>query len=302
MRAITYTEYGGPEVLHVTDVKKPAPAPEQVRVRVMATSVNPIDVKIRRGDMAAHFPAPFPVIPGLDAAGVVDELGEGVTELTAGDQVLGVAPAGSYAEYALLGAWARKPAEVSWELAACLPTVGEAAYRALKHLNLSAGQTLLIHGAAGSVGAIATQLAVSRGITVIGSVSENDEDRVRSLGATPVRYGDGLVQRVRAAAPQGIDAALDTAGHGVLPDSIKLTGSPEKVITIADMSAQQYGVRFTGSDPNDRAWEALPQLAELAARSRLEIPVWKTYPLKEASTAHADIEAGHNHGKIVLTP
>jgi len=301
--AITYAEFGGPEVLRVTEVELPAPEPGQVRVAVRATSVNPIDIKIRRGDMAGSGPASFPPrIPGLDVAGVVQEVGEGVVDRKVGEEVFGVASGGSYAQHALLSTMGSKPANVSWELAACLSTAGEAAYRALGHLNLGAGQTLLIHGAAGSVGGIATQLALARGVTVIGSAAERDLEYVGSLGAIPVRYGEGLPERVRALGRGGVDAALDTAGHGVLPDSIELTGSVERVITIADPSAQQLGVRFTGADPDDRAWEALPQLAELAAAGKLQLPIWRTYPLAQASTAHADVEAGNNHGKIVLLP
>ena len=301
-KAITYTEFGGPEVLRLTDVEVPTPGPGQVRISVRATSVNPVDMKIRRGEMAAVFPAHFPIAPGLDAAGIVDGLGEGVSGVAVGDEVLGLATAGSYAEYALLHGPVAKPAGLSWEIAASLPTVGEAAFRGLKHLDLAPGETLLIHGAAGSVGSIATQLAVARGITVIGSVGPSDQEMVRALGAIPVVYGEGLIERVRAIAPQGVDAVLDTAGHGVLPDSIALTGGPERVITLADMGAGQYGVRFSGADPSDRAPEALAQLVELAVSGQLNLPIWRTYPLAGAAQAQAAIEAGEAHGKVVLLP
>ncbi len=299
MKAITYARFGGPEVLELTEREIPAPGPGEVRVRVHAAGVNPVDVKIRRGKLP-HIPAHFPIIPGLDIAGVVDEIGEGVSDVRVGDAVLGVAPAGSYAEYALARAWTAKPDQISWELAAGLPTVGEAAFRALKHLALADGETLLIHGAAGSVGAIATQLAVARGIRVIGSVAEADAERVAVLGGIPVRYGDGLLDRVRAVAPDGVDAVLDTAGHDVLPVSIELAGGADRVITLADTHAAEHGVRFTGADPSDRAWEALPQLAELAAGGRLELTIGCTYPLADAAQAHADLEAGRNRGKLVL--
>ena len=301
MRAITYRRFGGPEVLELSQLAPKEPAAGEVRVRVRAASVNPLDVKIRRGDLP-DFPARFPITPGLDVSGVIDAIGDGVSDVCPGDEILGVAPSGAYAECALARAWTPKPEHLSWELAACLPTVGEAAFRTLKHLDIAAGETLLIHGAAGSVGAIATQLAVGRGITVIASVREADAEHARALGAIPVRYGDGLVDRVRAVAPDGVDAVLDTAGRGVLPDSIELAGGPERVITIADPAAGRYGVRFTGADPTDRAWEALPQLAELAAAGKLAVEIWRTYPLADARKAHEDIEAGHNHGKIVLIP
>ncbi|MEP6893466.1 MAG: NADP-dependent oxidoreductase [Gaiellaceae bacterium] len=301
MKAVTYSRFGGPDVLELSEREPLPPAAGEVRLKVRAASVNPIDIKIRRG-MMPGIPVRFPITPGLDVAGTVEIVGDGVNDVEAGDEVLGVASSGAYAERALARVWTTKPERVSWELAACLPTVGEAAFRALKHLGVGAGQTLLIHGAAGSVGAIATQLATSRGVTVIGSVSDTDAERVSSVGAIPVRYGEGLVERVREVAPDAVDAVLDTAGQGVLGDSIELAGGPDHVITLADPDARAYGVRFTGADPTDRAWEALARLAEFAAADALELPIWCTYPLAEAAHAHADIEEGRNHGKIVLIP
>jgi NADPH:quinone reductase-like Zn-dependent oxidoreductase len=300
--AITFDRFGGPEVLTLTEVDLPQPAPHEVRVRVKATGVNPLDNKIRRGDMAGLMPAVFPLVPGQDAAGVVDAVGDTVTGVAVGDEVFGVAPAGSYAEYVLMPAPVTKPPSLSWEVAAALPTVGETAFRALKHLGLEPGQTLLVHGAAGSVGAIAVQLAAARGVTVIGTASAADLDHVGALGATAVTYGPGWAERVRAAAPQGVDAVFDTSGAGVLPESVELVGGPDRVITIADMNAAQYGVRFTGMDPADRAPEALPGLADLAATGRLTVEIWRTYPLTEAAHAQDDIDHRRNHGKIILLP
>jgi NADPH:quinone reductase-like Zn-dependent oxidoreductase len=298
---IIYWHYGDPDVLTAVERDLPQPEAGQVRVRVHAASVNPFDVKMRRGDLASYFPVQFPVAPGADAAGTVDAVGAGVKGIALGDEVLGAAAAGSYAQYALLGAPVAKPASVSWETAASLPTVGQAAFRALKQLELQAGETLLIHGAAGSVGAIATQLAVARGIHVIGSVGASDEDEARALGAEPVRYGDGLAERVRAFSPRGVDAVLDASGGGVLPVSIELAGGPDRVLTLVDGNASQYGVRFSdGGD--DSAPEALGELAPLAASGKLKLRIWRTYPLLEAASAHADIEARRNHGKIVLLP
>lgn len=300
--AITYDHFGDPSVLTVTEINRPGPTPHEVRVRVKAAGVNPLDCKIRRGDLAGSFPTNFPIIPGLDVAGVVDAVGAEIVGVEVGDNVFGVASGGAYAEFALLANPVPKPVALSWEVAAALPSAGEAAYRALKHLDLKSGQTLLIHGAGGSVGAIAVQLAVARGITVIGTASQQDLQRVTALGGVAVLYGSGWLDRARLAAPQGVDAVFDTSGAGVLPESIDLVGSPTNVITIADMAARQYGVRFTGSDPADRAPEALPQLAALAASGKLDVPVWRIYPLTDAALAHADIEARHNHGKIILVP
>jgi NADPH:quinone reductase-like Zn-dependent oxidoreductase len=299
--AITFSRYGEPDVLTVSPADIPQPGPGQVRVRVHAVAVNLIDVKIRSGHMDGIFPVSFPVTPGWDVAGVVDAAGENA-HAAVGDAVFGVASVGGYSDYALLDQPVAMPEGLSMETAAAIVTVGEAAFRGLAHLNVKAGQTLLIHGAAGSVGTIAVQLAVARGITVIGTASAADLERVTALGATAVPYGEGWAGRVRAIAPQGVDAVFDTSGAGVLAESVALAGGPDHVITIADESAAQYGVRFTGADPTDRTPQARPELAALSASGQLSVPIWRTYPLAEAARAHADLEAGRNHGKIILRP
>ncbi len=195
-----------------------------------------------------------------------------------------------------------RPESISAQTAAALVTVGEAAYRGLDRLGIKPGQTLLIHGAAGSVGTIAVQLAVARGIAVIGTAAESDLERVVVLGAAAVKYGEGWADRVRAVAPDGVDAVFDTSGAGVLAESVALAGDAARVITIADEAAAEHGVRFTGADPADRCPEALPELVGLAAAGRLSVPIWRAYPLAEAARAHEDLEAGRNHGKIVLLP
>ncbi|ARF56147.1 NADP-dependent oxidoreductase [Streptomyces gilvosporeus] len=299
--AITYSRYGGPDVLTLAEVDTPEPGPGQVRIKVRAVSVNPIDLKIRSGMMDGVFPAEFPVLPGWDVAGIVDKAGAGATA-SVGDEVFGVASVGGYSEYALLDRPVAKPKEVSFDAAAAMVTVGETAYRSLHHLGIEEGDTLLIHGAGGSVGTIAVQLAVSRGITVIGTAAEHDTERLTKLGATAVTYGTGWAERVRAAAPQGVDRVFDASGAGVLPDSIALTGDAARVLTIADMAAAQHGVRFSGADPTDRFPQALPQLAELIAGGELVVPIGGWYPLAEAARAHADIEARRTRGKVILTP
>jgi NADPH:quinone reductase-like Zn-dependent oxidoreductase len=251
--------------------------------------------------MEGIFPVTFPVLPGWDVAGLVEAAGPDATAAV-GDEVFGSASVGGYSEYALLNRPVAKPEGLSWEGAASVISVGEAAFRVLKHLGLKAGQTLLILGAGGSVGTIAVQLAAARGITVIGTAAERDQDRLTALGATAVRYGDGWADRVRAVAPGGVDAVFDAAGAGLLADAIALTGDVARVITIADDNAAEAGVRFTGADPADRAPEALPALAGLMADGRLDVPIGRTYPLAQAAQAHADIEARRNHGKIVLLP
>ncbi|MFD8418908.1 NADP-dependent oxidoreductase [Streptomyces sp. NPDC059668] len=302
-KAMAFSEYGTPEVLRPSQVTPPEPAPGQVRIRVRAASVNPLDLKVRSGLMAQAVPARFPVVPGLDAAGVVDAVGEGAGAAV-GDEVLGFAVGGSYAEYALLVRPVAKPPALSWEVAASLVTVGETASRVLRQLDARAGQTLLVHGAGGSVGTIAVQLAVARGITVVGTVGEHDVERLTALGARAVRYGDGWAERVKAAAPEGVDLVLDASGAGVLADSVALTGDSARVLTIADMSAAEHGVRFSAGSV-DQAEDSLPQLVELvqlAAAGELDLPVWRTYPLDQAAAAHRDIEARRNKGKAVLLP
>jgi NADPH:quinone reductase-like Zn-dependent oxidoreductase len=298
---IAYSRYGGPEVLSLSAEDIPQPGPGQVRIRVKAVAVNPIDAKIRSGRLDGFFPAQFPVVPGWDVAGVVDAVGDGASA-AAGDEVFGVASVGGYSQYALLDRPVPKPAALSFADAAAVITVGEAAFRVLKHLGLKAGQTLLILGAGGSVGSIAAQLATARGITVVGTAADRDLNRLTVLGATAIRYGDGWPRRVRAAAPAGVDAVFDTSGAGLLADAIALAGDVARVITIADESAPEHGVRFTGQDPADRAPEALPELAGLLASGQLAVPVWRTYPLAEAAKAHADLDAHRNQGKIVLLP
>ncbi|MER6304677.1 NADP-dependent oxidoreductase [Streptomyces sp. NPDC001657] len=298
-RAITFSEYGPPEVLQLSEVAAPEPGPGQVRIRVRAASVNPLDIKIRSGLMAGTVPARFPVLLGLDAAGVVDAVGEGA-DAAVGDEVLGVAVGGSYGEYALLDRPVAKPEALSWEVAASLVTVGRTALRVLGQLGVQAGQTLLIHGAGGSVGTVAVQLAVARGVTVVGTAGEHDIERITALGATAVPYGDGWVERVRAVAPRGVDFVLDASGAGVLADSVALTGKSAHVLTIADMSAAQHGVRFSAGTTDDGRF--LPELVQLAAAGKLDVPVWRGYPLDQAATAHADVEARRNQGKVVLLP
>ncbi|MEV6568579.1 NADP-dependent oxidoreductase [Streptomyces kronopolitis] len=299
--AMSFSAYGGPEVLTVSRVATPEPGPGQVRIRVRAAAVNPIDVRIRAGAMQDVFPVEFPMVPGWDVAGVVDKAGEGAAA-SVGDEVFGVATVGGYREYAVLDQPFAKPAEVSFETAAAVVTVGEAACRALQHLGVRPGRTLLVHGAGGSVGSIAVQVAAARGITVVGTAAEQDIERVNGLGARTVPYGEGWVARVGAAAPDGVDFVFDASGAGVLADSVALVGDAGKVITIADPSFAQHGVRFTGMDPADRFPEALPQLAGLIAAGKLDVPVWCAYPLAEAARAHADLEAHRNQGKVVLRP
>jgi NADPH:quinone reductase-like Zn-dependent oxidoreductase len=301
MEAVVFEEFGGPEVLRSREIDAPHAGPGQVRIKVVAAGVNPMDYKIRRGWFEAMIPTTFPAVPGSEVAGVVDEAGEGA-EFAVGDEVVGWAATGAYAQHALLGNAVLKPAGVSFEQAVAVPVAGETAQRVLDLLQVKAGETLLLHGAAGAVGAVAAQLAVAAGVTVVGTASEGNHEYLRSLGATPVVYGDGLVDRVRSVAPV-VDAVFDAAGQGGLKESIDLRGGTERIVTIADMSAGDLGVEVSvgGTDPEIvKGW--LTKQLQLAADGQLKVRIAETFPLADAAKAQEISETGHAKGKLVLLP
>jgi len=238
---------------------------------------------------------------GHEAAGVVDELGEGVADVAVGDRVFGFSAEGAaQAELAVLSHYAPIPSSLDFPGAAALPAAIETATRALDQLGVGSGSTLLINGASGSVGAAAVQLAVVRGARVIGTAGPANHEYLRSLGAEPVAYGEGLAERVRGLTPDGVDLALDVAGSGVLAELIELAGGPQDVVTIADFGgAQQYGVRFSSGDAG-RALHALADIGELIESGRFSLPVAQTFPLAEIAQAHRVSEDGHVRGKLVL--
>ncbi|WP_046508557.1 NADP-dependent oxidoreductase [Streptomyces odonnellii] len=304
MRAAVFEKFGGPDVLHTQNVDEPHAGPGEVRVAVRAAGVNPMDWKIRHGWMEQLFSTRLPAVPGLEFAGVVDETGEGVTDMAVGDDVVGWTATGAYAQYALTETVVPKPPSLGWEEAAAIPVAGETARRVLDQLALRRGETLLLHGAAGAVGSVAVQLAVARGATVIGTASPANHDYLRSLGAVPVAYGEGLVERVRAVAPQGVDAVFDTAGRGALPDSIELRGgTTDRIVTIADPAAADHGVTFSsGVTAPGRKRAALAENVRLAAEGKLRLRVAGTFPLADAAKAQETSESGHASGKLVITP
>jgi NADPH:quinone reductase-like Zn-dependent oxidoreductase len=297
MKALQYTEYGAPDVLRVVDVEEPHARPGQIRIAVKAVGINPVDWKARSG----RFKAPLPAITGSDVSGVVDEIGEGVDGVSIGDEVFGMALSGGAAQYAVLANFEAKPAGMSFEEAAGLPVPAETAVRVLELLDLTPGQALLINAAAGGVGSAAVQIARARGLAVIGTASPSNHEYLRSIGATPTTYGEGLPARVKELAPQGVDAVFDAAGRGALPDLIEITGDAAKVITIADPEAEQYGVRYaSGRGGGDRAWHALPEAVELWKQGKFSMPVAQTFSLAEGPEAHRISEEGHVRGKLVL--
>jgi NADPH:quinone reductase-like Zn-dependent oxidoreductase len=302
MKALLFTDYGGPEVLDVADAEEPHPGPGQIRIGVRAAGVNAIDWKTRSGMLREIMPASFPVIDGREAAGVVDEIGPDVTGVAIGDEVFGFTVGGAAAEYAILDDYARKPASLAWPEAAGLPVAVETSVRVFTVLGgVHEGQTLVINGAAGGVGSMAVQLAGVRGARVIGTASEPNHEFLRSLGAEPTTYGEGLVERVRALAPDGVDLAFDTAGKGGMQDLISLTGDPGRVATIADFAAAALGVKVTGGG-DFRATEALDEAAALIEAGRLRVPVAQTFTFAQADDAHRISEDGHVRGKLVLIP
>lgn len=300
MRAALFGRFGGPEVLRIADLPDPHPGPGEVRIAVRAAGVNPSDWKKRKGLMDTGLPQTM----GHEAAGVVDELGDGVTDVAVGDRVFGFSAEGAaQAELAVLAEYAPMPPSLDFPGAAALPAAIETATRALDQLGVGSGSTLLISGASGSVGSAAVQLAVARGARVIGTASPVNHDYLRSLGAEPVVYGQGLVERVRALAPDGVDLALDVAGSGVLPELIELAGGPEHVVTLADFAgAQEHGVTFSRGDAG-RAVHALAGIGELIESGRFSLPVAQTFPLAEVAevaAAHRVSEDGRVRGKLVL--
>ncbi|BCJ32395.1 NADP-dependent oxidoreductase [Actinocatenispora sera] len=298
MKAIVFDRHGGPTVLQLTEVAVPEPGRGQVRIRVRAAGVNPIDGKLRAG---GGWPIELPSTPGVEGAGVVDAVGPDTDGFAVGDEVLGHTATGSYAQFALSDRVVPKPAGLSWDVAAAVPVAAETALRVLRLLDLSPGETLLVHGASGSVGSLAGQLARRRGVTVVGTAGAAGRDRLGRLGVTAIAYGDGLVDRVRSVAPHGVDAVFDAAGRGALPDSIALRGGPERIVTIADPNAAEYGVLFTGGSEVMVEPAAIAEVAKQVAAGDLTVPIAARYQLADAAEAQRLSDTGHAGGKIVLT-
>jgi NADPH:quinone reductase-like Zn-dependent oxidoreductase len=300
MKAVQFDRLGSPDVLHVVELPEPHAGAGQIRIAVHAASVNPVDWKIRNGSTLRTIPVPLPHVPGFEAAGTVDEVGDGVAGVGPGDEVFGAAQDAT-AEYAVLDHWARKPAAMSWEQAAGVPMAAETAARGIDLLGLEPGHVLVVSGAAGGVGVAATQLAISRGAAVIGTASEDNQDFLRSLGAKATVYGPGLVERIRGLVPAGVDRGLDVAGGGALADLVQLAGSPDRVVSIGDASAPDLGVRFT-TGTEGRAFYALELAATLFDQGAFTMPVAQVWPFSQLAKAHRVSESGHVRGKLVVVP
>jgi NADPH:quinone reductase-like Zn-dependent oxidoreductase len=300
--AIVMTGYGPPKVLKWARAALPEPGEGQIRIKVKAAGISPTDLALRAGYLKEAIPLPPGTVLGFEAAGTVDAAGPGVTGTSAGDAVTALLfSLGGYAEHAVASIWTHKPDTVSWIDAAALPSSAEAAVGVLHQLNVTSGETLLLFGGGGSVGIIATQLAVAQGIKVISAVGEHDETLARELGATPVQYGAGVAGRVRALGALGaVDAVFDAVGKGVLADAIALAGGPERVITLSDPAAADFGVRLSQPTP-DRAPGALDDTIALLADGRLRLRAHKSMPMQQAAEAHRQLETGTAHERIILT-
>ena len=303
-RAARFLQYGGPEVLRIEDVEDPEPSDGEVLIAVRAAGVNPIDWKILHGMLGGGRPLDQPAGLGNDVAGVVERLGPGVSAFAVGEEVLGSAATPAFAERALASAekLVSKPAGVPWEVAGSLAVVVGTAYKTLKLLELQPGETLLLHGASGGVGLMALQLAAARGVRVIGMAGESKQELVRSLGATPLRYGEGWPERVRELAPEGVDAVLDASGHGELAMSVELAGGPDRVLTIAAGDAAEHGVRFHGGGGGEDTISALREVLPLIEAGTFAFPIAATFPLEQLGQALQESEHGHPSGKLVIVP
>ncbi|MEE1926935.1 NADP-dependent oxidoreductase [Streptomyces sp. TRM 70351] len=304
MKAIALQAFGGPDELRTTDLPDPKTGPDTVLVRVRAAGVNPVDWKVASGGLDAVLYAHFPLVPGWDVAGVVEQAGADVSEFAVGDEVYGYvrrdeAQHGTYAELvpAPVRTLTRKPASLSWTQAAGLPLTGLTALQSLDRLAVTGGETVLVHAASGGVGSQAVQIAVARGARVIGTASERNHDYLRGLGAEPVVYGDGLAERVRALAPDGVDAAFDFIGGGAVEVSQEVLRTPDRVVSVVDMGVVERGGHYLFVRPDAAG---LATLGELADAGKLTVHVDRALPLAEAAEAWRLSQSSRTRGKIVL--
>ena len=309
MRAITYSRFGGPDVLQVTDIPTPKVGPDSVLIRVRASSVNPVDWKVREGHLAEIMDTVFPVIPGWDVAGVVEQVGLDTPEFQVGDEVFGYVrkdvvggevAGGTFADFvaAPVRTLAHKPSSWSFEEAAAVPLAGLTAYQTIRRAGVQPGHTVLIHAAAGGVGSFAVQIARALGARVIGTASESNHDYLRALGAEPITYGDGLADRVRAIEPAGVDVVLDYVGGDALdsvPDVLRDGGT---VASIIDARARdEFGGQYVWVRPDS---PDLAELARLGDAGDLVPEIAEVFDLTDASGAHERSQSGHVRGKIVV--
>ncbi|WP_079614433.1 NADP-dependent oxidoreductase [Mycobacteroides abscessus] len=306
-KAVQFDQYGGIDVLQVRDVPRPVPAPDEVLVQVRAAGINPGEAKIRTGVLHDRFPATFPSGQGSDLAGVVVEAGHGVARFAPGDEVFGYTDnRASHAEFVVVPAsqLVTKPEGLSWEVAGSLFVAGTTAYAAVGSVHLSPGDVVAVSAAAGGVGTIAVQLARAAGATVIGIAGPDNDEWLTAHSVIPVNYGDGLAERIKAAAPQGrVDAFLDLFGGGYVDLALNELGVDlQRIDTIIDFAAiERYGVQSVGNAEGASA-QVLSELAALIVDGKLEVTVAQTFPLDAVRSAYELLERQHTRGKIVLVP
>ncbi|RKF23078.1 NADP-dependent oxidoreductase [Altericroceibacterium spongiae] len=299
MKAVKYSEYGGADVLESVEVPKPHPGPGQVRIAVRAVGVNPIDTKQFSGQFRDFMPVDFPAGVGKEAAGIIDEVGKGVSGVSIGDAVFGLG-ADTLAEYAILDSWTPMSDNMPFEVAGGLAVAAETALRSLEGVGVKNLETLLVSGAAGGVGSLVIQLALHRGVTVIGTATEPKHDYLRDLGAIPTTYGEGLTERVKALANNGVDAALDLAGAGDIPEFIEIVGKPSRVLSISDFSAPEFGAQIS-TQPMDNPERALAEAARLYSDGELKLHLQEVFPFDKARDAFTLSSKGHVTGKLVIS-
>jgi enoyl reductase len=301
-KAVVFDHYGPADVLHFIEIPLPVPQPGQVRIRVRSAGVQPFDALFRSGAAHRWVPATFPQRLGNEWAGTIDELAPDVTGFSIGEGVFGWAMLASYAEHVVVNAtdFVAKPQQMPWSEAGALSASGQTALAAIHELDVKAGQTLLIHAAAGGVGSFASQIARARGARVIGTASERNHDYLRSLGVSPVTYGHDLTGQIRLVAPDGVDAALVLVDSmEAIQVSLELVGEKNRIGTVAFSSAaREHRIRQLGTV---RSIERLTELVELYQSGDLQIFLQQEIPIANAAEAHRLIEGGHTRGKIVLT-
>jgi NADPH:quinone reductase-like Zn-dependent oxidoreductase len=304
-KAVRFDKYGSVDVLYIADVEVPSAAAGEVVVQVKAAGINPGEASIREGYLDSMFPATFPSGEGSDLAGVVSETGDGVTEFAAGDEVLGWSwERSSHAEYVKVpvGQLIRKPAGVSWPVAGAMSVIAVTAYAAVRAVSAGAGDTVVVSAAAGGVGTVVVQLLQVRGASVIGIASAANHAWLSAHGVTPVTYGDGLAGRLKAAAPDGIDAFIDLFGPDYVRLAVDLGVPRDRIETIiAFDAAHEYGTKAEGSSDASTT-DVLAEVTDLVASGQIEIPIAASYPLVEVRQAYTELEQRHTRGKIVLIP
>jgi NADPH:quinone reductase-like Zn-dependent oxidoreductase len=304
-KAVRFDKYGSVDVLYVADVEVPSAAAGEVVVQVQAAGTNPGEAAIREGYLDSVSPATFPSGEGSDLAGVITAVGDGVTEFSVGDEVLGWSERrSSHAEYVAVpvGQLIRKPAGVSWPVAGAMYVVAVTAYAAVRAVSAGPGDTVVVSAAAGGVGTVVVQLLKIRGASVIGIASAANHAWLTAHGVTPVTYGDGLADRLRAAAPDGIDAFIDLFGPDYVRLAVDLGVPRDRIETIiAFAAAQEYGTKAEGSSDASTT-DVLAEMTDLVASGQVEIPIAASYPLDEVQQAYTELEQRHTRGKIVLIP